>query len=696
MFRNKKVFIVLTIPILFLMYGLITISDYGINWDEPFHYRRGQAFLQYLLTGQKTYSNIPKYPALKGDSDNPEFRNGQKIFQEVQINPSLSNPNFRRSFYQDDSWDGTYFINELDTYGHPPLNDVLAAVFNKIFYQNLNLFGDLESYRLFIIFSIFLASIFIGYFMWKEFGLIASIVSSLAFCSYPLILGEQHFNIKDPVEASFYTITILTTYWAIKKNKFSWFLVAIFAFSIALGTKFNIVFCIIPLVFWFLFYIYKNYSKVNKNKLIRNIVIAYLITPIISLGILILSYPTLWKNPINGLLSIVKFYKEVGYPSSQPQNLYSIGFINTFPTLWIIYSTPPVLIGLFLFTLVYIKKLIDRNDFVLLLFLWFLIVVGRNSLFGALSYGGVRIIMEYVPALCMLAGVGADFIGKSFKNKKNKILILFMVISCFVPTILKLIKIHPNENVYFNFLIGGLAGAKAANLPYWGDSYGNAYYPGLLWINKNAEIGAKVSIPVGLTSNIPRFKLRPDIAVSLSYWSGLEHKGEYLIELTYDYLPMKWFALEYLNAAMVPAYEVKVDGVAIAKVWKNDLAHVKPEFEKQKDIPAKIISDAKNKTLKVTIPNNESVMEINISVPVKNCSVLKTGYVMSSSDGKNWNREEEDIAVDQLNREEIKPLSSVFDYYFFERYAKVFIFNTDSSNNCLLKATSAKVTTLIP
>jgi hypothetical protein len=260
----------------------------------------------------------------------------------------------------------------------------------------------------------------------------------------------------------------------------------------------------------------------------------------------------------------------------------------------------------------------------------------------------------------------------------------------FIPPIFKLARIHPNENEYFNFLIGGLKGAKDINLPSWGDSYGNAYYQGIIWLNENAPLNSKVSIPIGNTSNIPRFKLRPDISVSPYYWSGLKHQGEYLIELTYDYDPMNWFALSYLNNAMVPVYEVKVDDVAIAKVWKNDLDHVKEEFRNLGQIDAKVKADKINKTLEIDIPENRKVMGIQVLQPTKGCTPLKTGFA-TSSDGTNVIREVEDVAVDQTNREELKTLTPVYEYLFFKRYAKTFIFNTDSSDNCLLRAKSAKV-----
>lgn len=685
---------ILIVPIISLIIAVYTLSDYGINWDEPYHFRRGQSFLQFFLTGQKNYDNISKYPPLKGDSDNPDFRNAQKNFEQIQKNPSLSNPHLRRSFYQDDSWNGEYFIDIENPYGHPALNDILAALFNKIFYQKVGILGDIESYHFFIILTVSLATFSLAIFMWKEFGIVESVFSSLAFVSYPLILGEQHFNIKDPVETAFYTITIIATYLGVKKNKLVWFFIGTLFFSLAISTKFNIVFSLVPLGTWFFYYLYQNMTKINKAKLFKNIVLVMAIAPFIVLGILFASYPTLWRNPINNFGQIVKFYLEVGYPQSAITGYYLLGFFNTLPSLLIAYSTPPIVLLLFFISLIFIKKLTKNNSFTLLLLVWVLTTIGRNSFLGALNYGGVRLIMEYIPPIAMLAGISAGYIIKIMKNKTIKIAIVLIIVLGFIPTIIKLIQIHPNENVYFNLIVGGLSGAKEKNIPSWGNSNGNAYYQTVLWLNRNAEPNSKISIPVGNTSNIPRFKLRPDLAISPYYWSGLKHQGEYLIELTYDYPPKDWFALRFLNEAVIPVYEVRVDDVAIAKVWKNDRQHIKSEFKKTKDIKADLTSNPRTKSVRVDIPTPEKIMKVKIIQPIKDCEPLHTGYVLSSADQKSWTREAEDAAADQLNREEIKRLTPDYEFLFMAKKARTVIFNVDSENSCLLKAKQATVTIL--
>lgn len=123
------------VPMAFLIVGIATLSDYGINWDEYKHFGRGQAYLHYVLTGHRNYLNIPRYPLLKGSADS-------KLNQEAPkstIPPEIS---YRRSYFQSDLYTLDFLLknekNIPDLHDHPEGNDFLAAVFNNIFYQKLN------------------------------------------------------------------------------------------------------------------------------------------------------------------------------------------------------------------------------------------------------------------------------------------------------------------------------------------------------------------------------------------------------------------------------------------------------------------------------------------------------------------------------------------------------------------------------
>ncbi len=688
--KKVSLFAILVVPVIFFIYSLFTLGDYGINWDEPYHFRRGQAFLQYYLTGKKDYSNIPRYPVLKGTADSTNFRDSEKHFQEVIDNPKLASVNFRRSYYQDEDWNGDYHIDIEDSTGHPALNGIFAALFNKIFYQKLGILGDLESYHLFEVTTVSFLVFFIALFMWKEYGTIESISSSLALATYPLLIGEQHFNIKDPIIATFYATTLISVYKAVTRKSIGWLLLSILFFAIGLSVKFNIIFMFIPVSLWLLFYFWKNEAM---NKFSKGFYLIVILSPIFIISFFILFFPTLWKNPLQETINIIQYYLHIGYSSNNIQIQNSVISLNLTPLKWIVFTSPIATLILFLISLIIPKSLLKHKMFPLLLILSILITILRVTLPGTVSYGGVRQIMEYIPILAMLCGIGAGFIFEKIRIFSKPIFIILIVIA-YIPITMRLIDLHPNENVYFNPLIGGLSGAKAMQLDSWGNSYGNAYFPAIEWLNKNAEKNAKLTIPVGSISNIPRFKLRPDISLSADYWSGPENKGEYVLELTYSYEPMKWYSLNYLNTSVKPVYEVIVNDVAIAKLWKNSPDYVLTEFKNQKEITNDISSIYELGILEFILPSVEKVTKITLTQPTKNCDVLNTGYVDTSTDNISWTREIEDIAREQLKHAKQKEMQSNFTFYFVAKEAKYIRFHSENINSCLLKGFNPRISVL--
>lgn len=207
------------VPILFLFIGIITLSDYGINWDEPFHFMRGQAYLHYYISGgDKDYSSLPSYPRINtncfeannvlctdspgGPADRESYTGKNLVYEDAIKLLYPKNSNIWRSYYQHDTYNFDYIVKTEN--GHPAIGDILSASFNYVFYQKLHILGDIESYHLFEVFTSFLIVLGVAIVVNSEFGVFPSIVASLTLASYPLFFSESHFNIKDPPETSFF------------------------------------------------------------------------------------------------------------------------------------------------------------------------------------------------------------------------------------------------------------------------------------------------------------------------------------------------------------------------------------------------------------------------------------------------------------------------------------------------------------
>ncbi len=536
---NLKLAII--ISFVFFVFSFLTLKDYGISWDEPTHFKRGQAYLYYFLTGDKHYTKL-------------EVKN--------------------RSYFQNDKQDGEFWLGEIGYGGHPPVNGILASLFNFIFYQKLGILDDVSSYHLFNILTSSILIFVVFIFMAEYFGVFPAVVSVLALVLYPAFWSESHFNIKDPPEAAFFAATIWAFYKTLVNKKRKWVVLGFLFFFLALGIKLNILFLPLILVPYILLLIYKS----KKHLEFKKSYLIVLITGILSSFLLLfLLWPSLWSNFPNNLLSVFSFYKDIGTGTNyQPEIFYFLGF-NLYPIMWILFTTPPAVLFLVLLGVYYaVKKFSEKNFLPALLLIWLIVPILRVSLPGMSIYGGIRQALEFLPALVMLSGLGAMQVFNLFK--KYQLLVKLVIVALFIYPAFILYKLHPNQNVYFNFLIGGLPGAMAADFPSWGNSYGNTYKQGVDWINANAEQGAKVTFLQGELQNVYPPSLRSDINFSKDNWSGSEKGGEYIIELTFNdtarAFPDKW---DYVNNFLIPVYEVKVDGVPILKIWKNDRQHSRQE-----------------------------------------------------------------------------------------------------------------------
>ena len=559
---KRKLIISLLFSFCFFIISFITLKDYCISWDEPLHFMRGQAYLHYYLTGLKNYDDLPKVN-LQGTNGQPK-----------------NIPEPRRSFYQDDYHNGEFSFK--DDIGHPPLNDQIAALSNLIFFQKLGWLDDINSFHLFNILASSILVFAVSFFMLETFGIFPALIATLILITHPLFFSEAHFNIKDPPETAFITMTILFFYMSLKKFSLKWLISSIVFFSLALGTKFNVLFLFFAVIPYLLI--------IHKPKKIKKIPKRFFITlfcaPIIVLLILFISWPYLWADPINNLLSIFKYYKDIGTGSVyQSANFFFLGF-NSYPLQGIVFTTPPATLLLTSFGIV--ASIIYRKKFEYVSLLWFLMLlvpILRVTVPGTVIYGGIRQIFEFIPAIALISGIGAKYLLYLIStqlggNKKAISAVIIGVV--FIFSVIPILRLHPNENIYFNFLIGGLKGAKEKNFPAWGNSFGNAYCQGISWINKNAEKNAKLALIQGTPANTPAILIRADIQYNYSgnstktYFSSNAKMGEYLMELTYgDSSKPNSDIWRYVENYLEPIFEVKADNVSILKIWKNDPAHTK-------------------------------------------------------------------------------------------------------------------------
>lgn len=631
---------VLLLSLVFFALGLITLPHYGINWDTINHLPRGQAYLHYFLTGKKDYSDLPEFFEGWQKERQWYWQKPQSLLIDADI-PKSEVP--RRSMYQLDAFDFDYFV-EHDGGGHPPLSDILSSVFNLILFQKLRLINDIDSYR---VYGVLLAAALVGLIYWwagKAYGPVAGLIAALSLSLHPLFWAELHFNTEKDVPETVYWGFLLFSVWkGVSDKSIRWLLLSGVFFGLALGTKFNVLFIPFVILPWLVVVLGYNYlqERFQVTKAIReniNIVIAALVALLIGISIFLGSWPYLWPDIIGRLKTVVDFYKEIGLTQSpDPRFLGPFG-TNTLALQWIIYTTPLVILVLAAIGVpVALKRAIYERDKVSLLFLlWLLVPIARVTWPGTNIYGGVRQIMEYIPAMALLAGLGGMWVFDVLRRRAPKLVAGAAVLVLFIPIIVKLIQIHPNENVYFNPLIGGLSGAKEKNFPFWGLSFGAPYRQGTVWLNDNAEEGANVVYVFELIPNIPRIWLRQDLNLHNSNRSGHLLRGEYAITLVSQGTSERSYYDMFLERFIEPVYEVKVDGVAILKIWKNDGEHLRTPW--QEKLVGDVALKETERGLLFDLGESYPLARLEVNYEEGDCSELLFGYVQISGDGKTWDR----------------------------------------------------------
>lgn len=692
---NSRFFFLL-VPLLFFAISLFTLYDYGMNWDSPIHFARGQAYLRYILTGKTNYEGLPQ-PCMNTQNltSSIDFATGEVCDRHRKV---------RVSEYQSVLLDFNSWAAKA-VYGHPAFSGLMLAISNNIFFKTLGWVEDIPSYNLYSLFTTLLLALTVSIWTKQIFGIFASVIAVLTIYTYPLLVGEQHFNIKDPPMAAFFILALYLFWLGIIKKRPLFIILSALAGGASFGTKLNFAFAPFILLPWIFIYGRRlfNTSKI-KTLLSRKMLTAFILYPTIVFLIFFLTWPALWPDPMKNISEVFKFYHNVG------SSICNYTFLtppwwkectNPITLKYFILTTPPF--SLFLFTVGFIVSLawIKRRDFTLLLILsFFVITILRVTLPSSAIYGGMRQIMEFIGPMAIISAVGALFL----RDQLVKFLSLsvfstsILLIIGFIPISLSLIKLHPNENVYFNSLIGGLHGAAERNFPGYGNTYGNGYMQGVKWLNQHAATNSRLALTSGLGQNLSRGQIRGDIDYSNNYRSGYNQEREYQMLLIEGNDPLiNTFRYEYLSF-LNPLYILEVDGVPLLKIWRNDETNLKNGFNFDSQIernPAITYETIKEKEVAIIrLEEKKNLKALVIKFQDLACKDTLVGTKISiSNDGKEYLQKAE--GINNFSDREIFGYSGDFVYLFPGDEAKFIKITSPANYPCKLSDIDFSVITFI-
>ena len=457
--NNNQFFIFISFTIFFLI-GLSIFKDFGLSNDEPFQRTIGYYWLINIL---------------KKFSANYELIN--QIDQKFQL------------MYWSD-----YVVNgNLLQYGI--LFDTFAASLEEVF----NIDNNQDAFHLkhfltfmfFFISSIFFYKIINQRFKNRFFALLVTFF----YITSPRIFAESFYNCKDIVFMSF---VVMSLHYALSSfENFSLKNIFFFSLFTAFATSVRVMGIFLFLLF-LLFLLFnsleeKRFFKKNINKFCYLIIFYSLITFIF--------WPFLWESPINNFIFTLKSFANFNM-SFEIFYLGEFYNIKNLPwhyiPIWIFVTTPLIFFLFFLIGFLNVNTLFFKNfcnlsnknrlwknveqkkDFFILLF--FITPIFLVIFLSSTLYTGWRHLYFIYPCLTYFIALGLKFIFNNTNFKTYRKTFVVIVGLSLVLNIYNLIKLHPYQNIYFNFIFEH----KARNyfeIDYWG--LGNV--EALAFLNKEID-----------------------------------------------------------------------------------------------------------------------------------------------------------------------------------------------------------------
>ena len=393
----------------------------------------------------------------------------------------------------------------------------------------------------------------------------------------PRIFAESFYNHKDIIFLSLFIINLYYGIHFLKKPSLRNSI--LFSFTTALAIDIRIMGIIIAPIIVFLTYL--KYLRDKNFKIFTGVTIYLFLFPLLT----ILFWPYLWEDPLNNFIQVFKtlssfslgggynFYLGNYYESSNVPWHYIF--------VWIGVTTPVFylalfIIGFLIYTLRFIKRLIKITNYTsennlwlgekeledLTYYILFISPIFIVILLNSTLYNGWRHLYFIYPCFLLISLRGLHLIDLNYFKKRNWL--LKIAISIFLTQIaFVMIKDHPHQNVYFNFLSGKNVETKF-ELDYWGLSNKQA----LEFILKNdskpiIKIGAAGPISLANSKQIlsPIDKNRITISENI--------KSDYIID---NYI--NWYGKYKKSRHKVPNNfkiykEIFVSGKRIISIYKR-------------------------------------------------------------------------------------------------------------------------------
>jgi hypothetical protein len=449
--RHRSGLVALLFIFLFLVSGIATLPNYGLTWDESLgNIFFGERYWHYFTSFNSKYLDF-----------NTELEFHRQYTLNTFVAPFRDRPN-----------------------EFPPLADTLSAATMYIFSYGLGWLNPVDGFHLF---TILLCSVFL--FVFYNFaahrlGSFAAFTAIFCLGSFPRFWADMHFNVKDVPETVLFGFTIMA-FWSWYEHP-SWrrALLAGFLMGAALAVKANAIFIPVILLIGILPWSLRWQNWRESFTLFRKSLFHYLLMITSAAAFYLLSWPYLYADPFHRLKGYWSYILNQGGRTGLHWNIDPLRqVLTTLPEAMLL------ILGVGLISaLRQVWKRDDRFDQMLLA--WAIIPPLRASLPGAVNFDGIRHFLEFVPAIALLGGLGADRGARWLMSRMHTSQWVTQAGIIFVITVnllFILYRFYPYQHIYYNLFTGGLAGARDRFLGSEATDYWAATYrEGMDWLNLHA------------------------------------------------------------------------------------------------------------------------------------------------------------------------------------------------------------------
>jgi hypothetical protein len=321
-------------------------------------------------------------------------------------------------------------------------------------------------------------------------------ITPIVLSLFPRFWGHGFFNPKDiPFAVLFTLVTLIGTKLVGLYLDTSAQPSQLARKSVAYGTLVGILggirpIGIISLLFFGLTCILVVEKQIGWRKIIFRLIPYYMAAIFTCFLTLFILYPSAWKNPFSWLISsftVLSKYPWYGHVLFSGNYILSTSLPWSYIPKYILVSTPEIIIlisllGIILAVIKYKNfSVIQKSAFVLIGFQTFtlpmLAIINQSTL-----YDEIRHFLFIVPGMAVYGSTALIWLSRLEVKSIARVSLFSILIVSLTSILIDTYRLHPYEYTYFNHLSGRLASAQ---YQYESDYWGLSFKESAQWLNSN-------------------------------------------------------------------------------------------------------------------------------------------------------------------------------------------------------------------